>query len=142
MTEAMDIPDDVLEKLSDYLDGALPADAKAEVDKKLAEDALWKRAHEELVETRGFLSGMQKARAPATFAQDVTGTIHKRSAGRFFGRRTVGDHVPFNALLIVAMIAILVIAWIMWTSSTGSLKSDPPPSGGDPGSAKTEPLKH
>ena len=40
-----------------------------------------------MVETRKALSGLQKARAPGTFAKDVTDTINKRSGGRFFARR-------------------------------------------------------
>jgi len=141
MTEATDIPDEVIEKLSDYLDGALAPDAKADVDKKIAEDETWKRAHDEMVETRGFLSGMQKARAPVTFANDVTETIRKRSANSLFARKTFGDRVPFNALVVVAMIAILVIAWMMWSSATGSLKGNQPQTGSDPGSATTAPFK-
>ena len=138
MTEAMDIPDDVIETLSDYLDGALAGEAKADVEKKLAEDETWQRAHEELKETRGFLSGMQKARAPVTFAQDVTATIHKRSAGRFFGPRGVGDRVPFMALLILALIAIVVIGWLMWSSSSG-MKPDSRTQDSRPGSGELAP---
>jgi hypothetical protein len=74
-------------------------------------------------EVRKALSGLQKARAPETFAQDVTSTIHKRSAGRFFARRTFGDRVPFGALAIAAVLGICVIGYLMWASQTGSLKS-------------------
>ena len=116
--------DEIIATLSDYLDGALPVPARAEVERKLASDGEWKRVHAELVETRDALSGLQKARAPASFTQDVTQTIHKRSAGRFFGRRTFGDRVPFGALLVVALLALVVIAYILWSSPTGSLKVD------------------
>jgi hypothetical protein len=68
---------------------------------------------------------MQKARAPAGFAADVTSTIHKRSAGRFFARRTFGDRVPFSALLVVAVLGLLVIGYFLWASETGSLKPAP-----------------
>jgi type VI protein secretion system component VasF len=72
---------------------------------------------------RKALSGMHKARAPATFTQDVTSTISSRSAGRFFSRRTLGDRVPFGALLVIAVIALLVVAWLLHGSSTGELRS-------------------
>jgi anti-sigma factor RsiW len=117
-----DADDEMIAAISDYLDGTLTGAKRDEVAAKIASDAAWKRTHDELVETRKFLSGMQKARAPATFAQDVTDTIHKRSAGRFFARRTFGDRVPFGALLIVSVIALLVIAYLMRSSDTGSLK--------------------
>jgi anti-sigma factor RsiW len=118
-------PDDaIIVALSDYLDGALTDDAKADVERKLATDDAWKAAHAEMVETREALSGLQKARAPVTFAEDVTSTIHKRSAGRFFGRKTFGDRVPFGALLVVALLALVIIGYVMYTSQTGSLKVD------------------
>ncbi|MBA3538269.1 MAG: hypothetical protein H0T79_01450 [Deltaproteobacteria bacterium] len=116
-----EISDEILATLSDYLDDLLPADERAVVDKKLATDELWKRAHGEMLETRSALSTLKKARAPATFDQDVTATIHKRSAGRFFGRRTFGDRVPFGVLLVIALIGLAVIAYTLWSSQTGSL---------------------
>jgi hypothetical protein len=72
-------------------------------------------------EVRKALSGLQKARAPDSFAQDVTSTIHKRSAGRFFARRTFGDRVPFGALAVAAVLGVCVIGYLMWASQTGSL---------------------
>jgi anti-sigma factor RsiW len=123
--EAAAEPDDeMIVLLSDYVDGTLAPDKRAEVDKKIASDEAWKVAHAEIVETRNALSGLQKARAPVNFTEDVTGTIHKRSAGRFFAKRTFGDRVPFGAILIVALIAMAIIAYILWTSPTGSLKRD------------------
>jgi anti-sigma factor RsiW len=116
------ISDEILADVSDYLDGALPPDRRAEVASKLASDPEWKRAHDELASTRDALSGMQKARAPASFDKDVTGTIHTRSAGRFFGRRTFGDRVPFGVLLVIALVILIPIAYVMWSSTTGSLK--------------------
>ncbi len=126
-TESQDgteFDDEIIASLSDYLDGAVTGARKAEVEAKIASDPQWKRAHAELLETRNALSGLQKARAPATFEHDVTATIHKRSAGRFFGRKTFGDRVPFGALVVVAMLGLVVIAYVMWASSTGSLKVD------------------
>lgn len=126
-TEGEPISDEIIAAVSDYLDGALPAARRTEVEQKLASDPDWKRAHAELVETREALSGLQKARAPGSFDQDVTATIHKRSAGRFFGRRTFGDRVPFGVLLVIALVILIPIAYVMWSSSTGSLKRDPDP---------------
>lgn len=118
--------DDLIVEISDYLDGTLPAPQRDAVATKIETDPDYKRVHAELVETRNALSGLQKARAPSTFAQDVTSTIHKRSAGRFFARRTFGDRVPFAAIFIVALIGLAVIGYVMWASETGSLRSNPP----------------
>lgn len=129
--------DEVIAKLSDYLDGALADDERKLVAERIERDAEWKRVHGELVETRDALSGMQKARAPGSFAADVTDTIHKRSAGRFFARRTLGDRVPFGVLLIVAMLALVAIAYVLWSSPTGSLKA-PHESAGSAGGSGME----
>jgi anti-sigma factor RsiW len=132
-----DEPDDaVIVAISDYLDGGLPAARKTEIETKIASDPEWKRVHDELVETRNFLSGMQKARAPSTFAQDVTHTIHKRSAGHFFARRTFGDRVPFGVILAVAVVLLLAITIVLWSSSTGSLRVNHT----NKGSATSEPI--
>src|SRR5215212_8276363 len=105
--EGEPIPDEIIAAVSDYLDGTLPADRRAEVVMKLASDPDYRRAHDEIASTRDALSGMQKTRAPASFDQEVTGTIRRRSAGRFFGRRTFGDRVPFGVLLLIALVILI-----------------------------------
>jgi anti-sigma factor RsiW len=123
MTTDLAPDDEMIATLSDYLDGALPESRRAEVQAKIASDAEWKRTYEEIRETRDTMSGLLKARAPAKFDEDVTATIHKRSAGRFFGKRTFGDRVPLVPLLVVGIVALLAIGWYLWSSPTGSLKS-------------------
>ena len=118
--------DEIIATLSDYLDGVLPAERTAEVEQKLASDPDWKRVHDELRETRDALSGLQKARAPVKFDEDVTSTIHKRSAGRFFAKRTFGDRIPLGMVLIVGLLVLITIGAILWTSPTGSLKPEAP----------------
>jgi len=133
MSEATDIDDEIVAKVSDYLDGLLSGAERDEVAKKIASEPAWQQTHDEMVDTRKHLSGLQKARAPVTFTEDVTDTIHKRSQGRFFAQKTLGDRVPFNALLIVALIALAAVGYLMWSSTTGSLKVEekagpkPPP---------------
>ena len=106
----------------------------------------WKRTHTEMMETRDAsqISGLIKARlppqpAPKDLTEKVTKEIHTRSAGRFFARRTFGDRVPFGALLVVALIAIVVIGYFMWSSQTGSLKIDKRGSAAEQGSQSVVP---
>ena len=113
-----DIDDEIVVKVSDYLDGLLSVEDKAAVEHKIANDPAWKDTHDEMVETRKALSGMQKARAPGHFAKDVTETIKKRSGGRFFARH---DRL-LMPLMVLAVIALCAIAYVMWASQTGSLK--------------------
>jgi anti-sigma factor RsiW len=119
MSEPTDDTDEMIAKVSDYLDGLLSGAEKDDVATKIANDPAWKETHAEMVETRKALSGLQKARAPGHFAQDVTETIHKRSQGRFFGRQ---DKVLLP-LTVIAVLALIVIAYVMWASQTGSLKT-------------------
>jgi len=124
--EELDVPDEVIIKVTDYVEGKLTGAEKAEVKAKIEsdkpEDRAWRQTHEEMTEARKVISGMRKASAPEAFVDNVTETIHKRSAGRFFARRTLGDRVPFGVLLIVAMLALGVVGYLMWSSPTGSLK--------------------
>jgi anti-sigma factor RsiW len=127
-----DVDDEIVAKVSDYLDGLLSAAERDEVAKKIETDAAWKQTHDDMVENKKFMSGLQKARAPAAFTENVTETIHKRSLGRFFGRKTFGDRVPFNALLVVAIIALASVGYLMWSSQTGSLKVEKKPTPTEP----------
>jgi anti-sigma factor RsiW len=134
-----DIDEAIIVRVSDYLDGALTGAERAEVAQHIATDPTWKRAHAELTETRQVLSGLRTAHVRSGFAEDVAETIHQRSAGRLFGRRTVGDRVPFRVLVIVALAGLAVIGYILWSSSTGSLKVDHDGRGARPGSAVVPP---
>jgi anti-sigma factor RsiW len=139
MTTEEQLDDAMIVTLSDYLDGRLPEAERAEVDKKIETDPTWKQAHDEMSEamreTKNAISGLQKARLSSSFNQGVTQTIHKRSAGRFFARRTLGDRVPFGVLLVVALILMIAVAGVLWQSSTGSLKLDRDKPEGSQGSA-------
>lgn len=124
MSEADDVDDEIIVKLTDYVEGTLPEAERAEIAKKIESDPAWKRTHDEMVdaaEARKMISGLRKA-APAEFVEHVTETIHNRSRGRFFARRTLGDRVPFGVLLIIAILALGVVGYLMWSSPTGSLK--------------------
>jgi anti-sigma factor RsiW len=146
-TQSQDDEDAMIAALSDYLDKTLPEAKRAEVEQKIKDDENWKRTHAEMLETRDAsqISGLIKARlppqaAPQDLTEKVTKEIHNRSAGRFFGRRTFGDRVPFGALLVVALITILVIGYFMWSSQTGSLKVDKPGSAKEHRPAQPAPL--
>jgi hypothetical protein len=128
-----EVSDDVIIAVTDYLDGTLTPAAKADVEAKInsgkPEDRPWKQTYDEMREARDMISGIRERpqKAPETFVEDVTATIHKRSAGRFFARRTLGDRVPFGVLLIIAAIALGIVGYLMWSSPTGSLKVAKPP---------------
>ena len=125
----MTAPEDTLDEheaveaeFSDYLDKRLDEKRHATVEEHLAKCEQCQTSLNEFKKTLGALSGMHKMSVPQTFKSNVEETIHKRSAGRFFGRRAFGDRVPFPALAALAMLILLGIFAMIWTSDTGSLK--------------------
>lgn len=118
-----ELTDDEIALLSDFHDNALPADKTNEVAALIAADPRWRAASEDFAANKQALSGLQKARAPVSFAEDLTNTIHRRSGGAFFGRRAFGDRVPFGLLLVVGIILIVGVAITLWSSQTGSLST-------------------
>lgn len=111
-------------QFSDLHDGTASAAQRAEVLAHLESCAACKAAWADFEQTMSALDTMKAPKQPAPdgFGKHVEETIAARSAGRFFGRKTLGDRVPFGALLIVALLVLVVIFAILWTSSTGSLR--------------------
>lgn len=121
--------DEIIAALSDYHEGALPAERRAEVETKLQTDAVWQRLDAELRDSAPVLDGLAKVAAPERFASQVTETIHRRSAGRFFAQRTLGDRVPIGWLLVITAVLLAGLTTVWCRSTTGSLRS---PLGAEP----------
>ena len=125
MTEPAPRDDDRLYAiLSDYVDGTLTAAERAEVEAALAADPALRAEVDELRGSMALLKSLPPAAAPGDLGKTVEDTIHRRSAGRFFGRRTLGDRVPFGVLLIAGLMLLVVLAWVLRSSPNGSLKRE------------------
>ena len=120
--------EDIEAKLSDYHDGMLPGPERDLVKAHLEGCEACRAAYAQLEETMTALSAMRgkKEGSPPELTERVADTIHRRSAGRFFGRKTLGDRVPFGALLIVAIIVLGVTAAVLYSSTTGNLRTRTP----------------
>lgn len=114
--------DENAELFSDYYEGSLDATKKAQVDARMAEDPEFAEAYGDFVKTMDMLSGMHKMSAPLDFDKKVEDTIHRRSGGRFFGRRAFGQRIPYEILAIVVMILAGAMYWISRSSPTGGHK--------------------
>jgi len=122
--------DALADEFSDYYEGTLPQERRTELERRMAEDPELAAAYEEFVGTMRVLSGLHKMSRPQDFEQQVEDTIHRRSAGRFFGRRAFGDRIPFELLAVIALAIALALYVLLRRSDTGSLQlpaGDPAP---------------
>jgi hypothetical protein len=106
---------------SDHYERTLAPARQREVDAHLGTCAQCRVSYEKFRETLGALSGLHKMAAPDDLGSNVTSTINRRSAGRFFGRKAFGDRVPFEAIAVVALVVAVVLYFLLKTSSTGTL---------------------
>ena len=112
---------------SDYHDGSLPDADRERVEKHLADCEPCRKAYRDFEETVRALSGLHKMSAPQRFETGVEERIHRRSGGRFFGRKAFGDRVPFELIAVIAILIGLVVFIIIRSSGTGSLRYDKEP---------------
>lgn len=112
-------------QFSDYLDGAMTSEHMQAFEAKLADSDQAREAFDEFKQTIEAVSGLHKMAAPQAFEAEVEQTIHRRSAGKFFGRKAFGDRVPFEVIAVIALAAMLGLYFLMRSSDTGSAKLDP-----------------
>src|SRR3972149_700744 len=85
---------------SDYYEKLLPAARAAELKAHLGGCDRCRGEYAKFEDTMSSVSGLHRMSAPQDFEKQVESTIHKRSAGKFFGRRAFGDRVPFELLAV------------------------------------------
>jgi len=117
-----DSHEEIESKLSDYVEGSLPAAEVAVVEEHLRGCPSCTEALAAVKETVNALSGLHKIPAPPHFDREVAETIRRRSGGRFFGRRAFGDRVPLEVLAILALALGLALYFFLRRSDTGSLR--------------------
>lgn len=114
--------DDYEARLSELVDGTLPPDEQRSLEQHIEGCATCQQDVAELRKTVSALSGLHRVPAPQNFDQEVADTIRRRSQGRFFGRRTLGDRVPFELLALLALVLGLALYFFLRGSDTGSLR--------------------
>jgi anti-sigma factor RsiW len=102
---------------SDYYDGTLEAGRRAALEAHLASCSRCRGEYEKLREAVAQVALLGRAAAPRDLDDRVARTIHRRSAGRFFGRRAFGDRVPFELLAVVALAVLTgIFFFLRWSS--------------------------
>lgn len=104
---------------SEYHDRTLPAARARQVEAHLAGCERCRAEYTRFCEAVTAISGLHRADAPRDFDDKVAETIHRRSAGRFFGRKAFGDRVPFELIAIVTLALVLAVVLLMRWSLTG-----------------------
>ena len=112
--------------MEDVVDGTASPEVLADVKGHVAGCESCAAELADLRKTRDAWKSLPPATAPRDLGKTVENTIHRRSAGRFFAKKTLGDRVPFGVILIVALIALVVVVALLWSSTTGSLRPEPP----------------
>jgi hypothetical protein len=121
MTAAVDDHQAFEADFSDYLEKTLPPARMKEIEAHLASCEACRAEFEKFREAVSALSGLHRVAAPTDMGERVAETIHRRSAGRFFGRKAFGDRIPYEMLALFALgIGVAVVLLIRW-SSTGSV---------------------
>jgi anti-sigma factor RsiW len=106
---------------SDYLDKTLAPERVRALEAHLDTCVRCRTEYNRFRGTVGMISGLNRVPAPDRFERSVEATIHRRSAGRFFGRKAFGDRVPFELLAVIGLIVAVAVVLLLRWSSTGSV---------------------
>jgi anti-sigma factor RsiW len=109
-------------RLSELADGTLSDADRRAVEEHLESCPSCRSDLAELRKTMDALSGLHRVAAPENFDHEVAETIRRRSRGRFFGKRTLGDRVPFEILALLALALGVALYFFLRESDTGSLR--------------------
>jgi anti-sigma factor RsiW len=114
---ASDVHARLTERMSAYVDGELPGEEKAAVEQHLATCTQCRANLQEFRDTMGKLAQLKK-KAPRSFLPDIQQQIHKRSRGRFFGKRwLLFGRIPFEWVSLL-MIVVMLVYYIVTLQST------------------------
>lgn len=58
--------------------------------------------------SRALLSGLSNVSPPRDLAQSVPALIHRRSQGRFFGRKSLAERLPLEWISLVMLLVLAV----------------------------------
>jgi anti-sigma factor RsiW len=105
------------ERFSAYLENDLPEVERRALEQHLSGCLQCRTRLERFRTTVSSLSEL-RLQAPPTFLADIKGQIHRRSRGRFFGRRwMLFGRIPFEWVSLTMIIAMLVYYIVSLQSS-------------------------
>jgi anti-sigma factor RsiW len=116
----------VQERFSDYLEGELSAEERAEVASHLEGCASCRGELEAFRQTLRGLSGLKSLPPPDGFVGKVQQRINRRSRGRFFSAERLLFRIPFEWVSFVIIILMLVLYILLLEGQMRLVKPSPP----------------
>jgi len=100
-----------LEEFSEYFEGLLSEEKRQALEERWKTDTQLTTRYQAFVQTMEALRAMQTP-APIDVQAKVKESIHKRSGGRFFGKRAFGERIPYELIATAFMFFALGIMWL------------------------------
>jgi len=122
--EALDVD------MSAYPEGSMRPAERSAFEGGLAADPFVRAEYDKFKEAVGALSGLHRQPAPDKLADAVATTIHRRSAGRFFGPRRLGDRVPFELIAVLGLVLGAAVYFAMRFADDGASRGGAPADAG------------
>jgi anti-sigma factor RsiW len=119
--------DEAQELFSDRYDGTLAPDRAAALKAHLDGCESCRAEQVRFEDTMKALKTSSVTRAPRPpdqkeFTERVERTIEQRSAGRFFGKRSIFGRLPIAVISLIMLVLVLLLLILSRRSTTGSLK--------------------
>jgi hypothetical protein len=110
LSEPEKTPPATAEAGADAPDARAQRTSPARADEPAGDDPLDDGAEEQA--SRALLSGLSSVSPPRDLAQSVPALIHRRSQGRFFGRKRLADRLPLEWISL-SMLLVLAAAYAL-----------------------------
>ena len=113
------------DSFSDYVDGTLPERDRTALEQHLGVCIQCRTELESFRRAVGSLGKLKQA-APEGFLPNIHQQIHKRSRGRFFGKRwKLFGRIPFEWISLATIIAMLIYYIALMHGTPGGVKPGP-----------------
>jgi hypothetical protein len=112
---------DIEQTFDEYIDDMMSDDVRTQFEKQLKEDPSLRQKFEVFQKSRHALFELGHKNDANRLKDRVAQTIHAKSGGRFFGKKTLGDKIPVGWIIAVILVVLVLIALTSTHSEFGGL---------------------
>ena len=112
---------DIEQTFDEYIDQTMTEDERSRFEKRLEEDSSLKQKFVLFQKSRNALFELGLSNDSNQLKDKVANSIHKKSGGRFFGKKTLGDKVPVGWIVALILFVLVVFALTFSQSEFGGL---------------------